>query len=228
MSWLDLLPPRIDPSRMMLAAITVSAGGKTPQARAGLKRRLYVTLRPNLLPDAAKWVAPDMPVTAQLGRGEHAGCLRIARGGLFRIGRSGGTARQPMLSLPIGDQLEPGAWPPTIVTFTADADALVITLPPWAGGPQHMEPMPLAAPPAAKAAPKPPKLATASAPPTKEATPASPPPIPEEPAEATFEEIRKWAKRFGITYDGSNIGAVNRKRRECGYSNFVQIEARAA
>ena len=61
------------------------------------------------------------------------------------------------------------------------------------------------------------------------AAPAAPPS--NEPEEATYAEIAAWARRWGggvLTYNGTNIGAVNKLRRQRNEPNFIQIECREA
>ena len=207
MTWKTLPPPRLDGSLIAQAPITVSAGRtKNGQSAQSARRRLYVTLRPHLLPPAAQWAESSAQVTVQLGEGDHAGLLRVARGGDHRVGQSGGKFKMPVLSVMTDDLAVPSVCPQTVVKFTADADAIIITLPQWAGGAGIEQPAPLAAAP-------------------KLATPAAPPPArdSEEPEEATFAEIKAWAERRGVHYNGTNIGVVNKVRRQGGWPNYIQV-----
>jgi hypothetical protein len=73
--------------------------------------------------------------------------------------------------------------------------------------------------------PAPPKLATREPPPPP-ATPAQLRAEDMAPVPATLDEIRTWARRFGIRYDGSNADAVNKERRRLGLPPLVQVEAK--
>ena len=46
--------------------------------------------------------------------------------------------------------------------------------------------------------------------------------------EATFAEIRRWALRYAVDFNGTNIGAVNKLRKQCKLPNFVQVASQAA
>jgi hypothetical protein len=38
---------------------------------------------------------------------------------------------------------------------------------------------------------------------------------------ATFQFVKMWAGKYGVEFDGSNVDAVNRKRRLVGLAPFI-------
>ena len=195
-----------------LKAAPVSVSGSDS---AMMGRRLHITVRPELLGACAAWIAPDAQVEIQIGQAEHAGLLRLTSNGPFRFRKTGGACNQPSLALTGFPGISPGKHLREPVEFTAGDGFLVLTLPAWAC---QSATAPATDPPPP---PRPAEIRAAMKSPT-------PPARTDGPDEATYAEIAAWAKRFGIPFNGSNIGAVNKQRRASGLPNFVQIATKAA
>jgi len=137
MSWHPIVP--VSMKRNMAVdvpvAISVVGGGR-------YKRAVSIQVRPTMLPGFG-WFAPASKVAIAIGSADHAGQLRITRGGPFKLRKSGGAGAHkgsvaPLLTLlnsaDLAERLEipPGKHRRTAVLFTAGDGYLDIHLPAWA------------------------------------------------------------------------------------------------
>lgn len=162
--------------------------------------------------DAPDWFANGKPVSVQIGRDEHAGSLRIVKGGsvevLPRKSTSRGTTRVLVKAWPD----VPGPTPSILCKHEMDGDAVVITLP-WAATPTARlaaTPEPVRAAPPAVPVPKPILTTPPAARPTANGLTAAS----GAPTIASRDTIQQWGSQRGIVTDKLDLERVNKKRRD--------------
>jgi hypothetical protein len=176
---------------------------------------------------APEWFDNGKPVSVQIGRGEHAGSLRIAKGGstvvLPRKTTSKGTTRVLIRAWPS----VPGPTPPIHCQHTIDGDAVIITLP-WAA--QLKPGLSPAAQLQSVTQPERPTAPTAApAPKPMLATPAAAKPVIDgiiatsgAPVVTTKSTILHWGwdRGIGVGSTELDLSAINAKRRALGLKLF--------
>ncbi len=207
MSWEALAPRGSRVAGRHQPAVTLSVSkASTRQGQKMLVNVYAERLEAGMLP----WWKPGAAVEAQIGAGEHAGLVRIAPGGPFRLSAFKGRRRIDGTPRPCGLHVSQLAGMPADGLSRVPAwweivgNALVVTLP-WSGVKGAVKLFP---PAAARYAPP-------------------PPPVEVVPARTaitdSYANIQAWAieHQLGSPTHGFDLLQVNRRRVELGERPFI-------